>query len=368
MNKYEPVSSGLFSALLQDAAFDGTLLGTLATELGRLLPPSVVVSILSRNRHEGGFRTIIHPPQAAGPPQRIGGGESAAERALEGSVYAGLCGSDDLAPDGTDSHVRLVLRSSRKGRSEVELRFPSRKADHLRAELMRLLQAVGPDLVLAFRIAELMERLTAAERLNEALLDLLPFPTLLLDRRGSLRRSNARGAAFLAQGAPIIAGPDGRIHAAHRASNNGFHDALDRRSDKQAGATGTCRAISVPAGDEPVLMAIRHLSAPGDPSTVPTFVPPDEEEPATILMAQPMTGALALRRDLLEATFDLTGKEAELAQSLLNGESIATYAQRRRMSKQTLRNQLSGILRKTRTARQAELIGLLTRFAFAPTA
>lgn len=368
MNKYEPVSSGLFSAILQDAAFDGTILGTLATELGRLLPPFVVVSILSRNRRDGNFRTIIHPLQAAGPPQRIGSGEIAAERALEGSVYAGICGADDLNPDGTDSHVRLVLRSSRKGRSEVELRFPSRKADHQRVELMRLLKTIGPDLVLAFRIAELTERITAAERLNEALLDLLPFPTLLLDRCGGLRRSNAQGAALLAQGAPIIAGPDGRIHAANRTINNGFQEAIERRQDKQATANGTCRAITVPAGERPVLMTIRHLCGPGDPPSVPTFVPADEEEPTTILMAQPMTGALALRRDILEATFDLTGKEAELAQSLLNGESIATYAKRRQMSKQTLRNQLSGILRKTRTTRQAELIGLLTRFAFAPTA
>jgi DNA-binding CsgD family transcriptional regulator len=368
MNKYEPISSGLFSALLQDAAFDGTLLGTLATEMGRLLPPSVVVSILSENRHGGGFQTIIHPPQAAGPPQRVGRREIAFERALEGTVYAGRCGTEDLAPDRTESHVRLVLRSSKKGRYEVELRFPSRKADHQQAELMRFLQTIGPDLVLAFRIAELTERVFAAERLTDDLLDLLPFPTLLLDRCGGLRRSNTKGGALLAKGAPIIAGPDGRIHAAHRTSNDSFQEAIGRQQDKQAGAEGICRTIALPAGERPVLMTIRHLCRPGGSPSVSTFAPPNEEEPATILIAQPMTGALALRRDILEATFDLTGKEAELAQSLLNGESIGTYAQRRKMSKQTLRNQLSGILRKTKTTRQAELIGLLTRFAFAPTA
>jgi DNA-binding CsgD family transcriptional regulator len=366
MNKYEPISSGLFSVLLQDAAFEGTLLGTLAAELGRLLPPDVVVSILSRNPRDGGTRTIIYPPHAAGAPQRIGGMANVADRAFEGTVYSGPCGQEDGATGGTDSHVRLVLRASRQRRNEIELRFPSRKADQLRPDLTRLMQAVGPDLVLAFRIGELAVKRAASERLTDALLDLLPLPTLLLDRRGALRRSNAQGAALLAQGTAIIAGADGRIHAINRTANTELHAALDARHEKQGGMTGPAAVVTVPDGGDRVLVKVRHLTGAGEhPVDVAVDAAPGDE-PATILVAQRIGGTLSLPRGLLEGAFALTTKEADLAQSLLNGDSIAAYAMSRRMSKQTLRNQVSGILRKTGTKRQAELIGLLTRLAFAP--
>lgn len=366
MNKYEPITSGLLSTLLQDAAFDGALPGTLSAELARLLPPQTVVSILSRHRRDGGSRIIIHPPQAAGAPQRIDGMSNTTERTFEGTVYCGECRPEDGPSEGVDSHVRLVLHASRQRRIELEFRYPSRRADQVRLELMRLMQAMGPDLVLAFRIAELVKKLTSAERLNHALLDLLPLPALLLDRHGTLRRANAYGMALLSQGTAIIAGADGHIHAVNRASNDEFHEALEGQQVQSGSPTADAAVISVPAGEEQVLITIRQVLTAADHAVDPMTGSALEDEPATILVAQRTKGTLSLTRGILEGAFALTSKEADLAQSLLNGESIGAYALRRRMSKQTLRNQLSGILRKTRTKRQAELIGLLTRLAFAP--
>lgn len=366
MNKYEPVSSGLFSVIVQDAAFDGTLPATLAVELGRLVPPSVVVSLLSLNRREGGSRTIIHPPQATGPSQRTGGLANAVERAFEGTIHSGDCGPEDAGSDGMESYLRLVLRASRHGRDEIEFRFPCRRADQLRPELARLMQAIAPDLVLAFRIAHLVGRLAATERLNDALLELLPFPALLLDRRGGLRRSNGHGNSLLAQGNAIVAGADGRIHAVNRAANAELHGVFEGRRTACAGSSAKAVVVSVLSGEERMLMTLRHPAGAGDHAMEAATDVAQEEEPATILVAHRTGGPLSLQRGLLEGAFALTGKEADLAQSLLNGESIGAYAVRRRMSKQTLRNQLSSILRKTGTKRQAELIGLLTRLAFVP--
>ena len=57
--------------------------------------------------------------------------------------------------------------------------------------------------------------------------------------------------------------------------------------------------------------------------------------------------------DLLWRAFALTESEASLAEALLNGATLADYAQDREVSKQTLRNQLVGIMRKTGTKRRS---------------
>jgi DNA-binding CsgD family transcriptional regulator len=71
----------------------------------------------------------------------------------------------------------------------------------------------------------------------------------------------------------------------------------------------------------------------------------------------------ALPMDLLWRAFGLTESEATLAEALLAGATVADHAQEREVSKQTLRNQLVGIMRKTGTKRQAELLSLLTRLS-----
>jgi DNA-binding CsgD family transcriptional regulator len=72
---------------------------------------------------------------------------------------------------------------------------------------------------------------------------------------------------------------------------------------------------------------------------------------------------LRLGRDALWAMFDLTAREAELALALLQGHTLPELSRTQAVSKQTLRNQLSSILRKTGTARQAELVALLLQMA-----
>jgi DNA-binding CsgD family transcriptional regulator len=71
----------------------------------------------------------------------------------------------------------------------------------------------------------------------------------------------------------------------------------------------------------------------------------------------------ALPMDLLWRAFGLTEAEAQLAEALVKGATLADFAQEREVSKQTLRNQLVGVMRKTGTRRQSELVSLLTRLS-----
>ena len=67
--------------------------------------------------------------------------------------------------------------------------------------------------------------------------------------------------------------------------------------------------------------------------------------------------------EMLWRAFSLTESEARLAEALVNGSTLADFAKVREVSKQTLRNQLVGVMRKTGTRRQSELVSLLTRLA-----
>jgi DNA-binding CsgD family transcriptional regulator len=61
----------------------------------------------------------------------------------------------------------------------------------------------------------------------------------------------------------------------------------------------------------------------------------------------------------LHALFGLTPAEADLANALVAGESLAEYCQRRRISVNTGKTQLKAVLGKTGTRRQAQLVRVL---------
>ena len=64
---------------------------------------------------------------------------------------------------------------------------------------------------------------------------------------------------------------------------------------------------------------------------------------------------------ILADAFDLTPSEAILAADLLGGLSVVEAAAKRGRSLATVRTHLAGVLAKTGTARQSDLVRLLSR-------
>ncbi len=77
-------------------------------------------------------------------------------------------------------------------------------------------------------------------------------------------------------------------------------------------------------------------------------------------MTDPLARAMPDRTILIDA-FDLTPSEAILAADLLCGLSVGEAAARRGRSVATMRTHLASILAKTGTARQSDLVRLLSR-------
>ncbi|HLV78458.1 MAG TPA: helix-turn-helix transcriptional regulator [Marinobacter sp.] len=69
----------------------------------------------------------------------------------------------------------------------------------------------------------------------------------------------------------------------------------------------------------------------------------------------------AVRADLLQSLFELTGAETSVALGLLDGQSIGEIAERSGRSRETVRYHLNSLFRKTGTRRQGELVALMYR-------
>lgn len=67
---------------------------------------------------------------------------------------------------------------------------------------------------------------------------------------------------------------------------------------------------------------------------------------------------------MLRSAYGLTQAEALLAVALCRGTSLGEFAAERGISIHTARTQLRALLSKTRTERQADLVGLLSGLAF----
>jgi DNA-binding CsgD family transcriptional regulator len=82
-----------------------------------------------------------------------------------------------------------------------------------------------------------------------------------------------------------------------------------------------------------------------------------------LLVVTPVDRGVVPNAEVLSGLFDLTPAEARIARGIASGETINTIAQTRMISRETVRNQLKGILAKTGLSRQSDLAALLNGIA-----
>jgi DNA-binding CsgD family transcriptional regulator len=81
---------------------------------------------------------------------------------------------------------------------------------------------------------------------------------------------------------------------------------------------------------------------------------------AAILVLTPVTMPKAPPVDLIQSLFDLTPAEAQVASSLVAGDTPKEIAANRRVSKETVRTQVRGVLDKTGCRRQTDFVALVS--------
>jgi DNA-binding CsgD family transcriptional regulator len=115
-----------------------------------------------------------------------------------------------------------------------------------------------------------------------------------------------------------------------------------------AAACGTAIEVAVPRASGAAAYLLRCAPVPGNSGWV------------MVRVSDPVARRRAPSAAFLRSAFGLTAAEAMLAIALCGGDCLAEFAGARGISIHTARTQLRALLAKTRTDRQAELVGLLT--------
>lgn len=344
---------------LYDAAFDGNLLKTLVAMLASVLPAEVAVVLFTNERGQSGCSVLLqHDPQARPPGHDWGQRQWAS---AVGSVYHDR---DLTSPAALDCAVGVVLIRAADTQTVLELRYRFANSDRLRGALFDLLKGLAPDLERALRIMALRCQDALKSRMASGVLELLPFPTFVLGGDGVVHKLNARATALVGRMDVVQMGADETLHAVDAASDAALRQALVLMATRHSQRAHTL-AVSTLTPKKRRFLTLTRLTG-ADAPTNGFCLPGTRHAADLVVIVHECAEPLSISHDTLWHTFEMNSKEVDLALSLLNGESIGDYASRRNLSKQTLRNQLTGILRKTDTSRQSELVGLLTRLALSP--
>jgi DNA-binding CsgD family transcriptional regulator/PAS domain-containing protein len=214
----------------------------------------------------------------------------------------------------------------------------------------QLLELLLPHVQSALRTRRVLAAAGDRAARAEAALDAVATPTFLLDARSRVVHHNAAAEALLASADGLalrersLVARDPRSHEALQAA---IHAAVTAGSALPSRPSGAV-AIARPSGRH-------HLQAIVSPLRISGELLPAH---ALVLVADPeRTGDLP--GDVLRTLYGLTPSEAEIANALLSGRSVAEIAQLRRVTEGTLRVQLKTLLHKTGARRQGELLRLL---------
>ncbi|OIQ78900.1 hypothetical protein GALL_393900 [mine drainage metagenome] len=243
----------------------------------------------------------------------------------------------------------------------IEVRFPKFRQTELRGRLKSLLQRTARHLAFAMRIASMRRQLTETDHLVSSLLDLAPYPVVLIDADHRICRMSARAEAMTGDGQVFGTGPDRVLHIANQEADVEFAQQLSRIRPGQKQRMALIKVPRDGGQRQEVVSAIRL----DNPSMIGLGLTagPSENIPRFAVVCENLSTPAELSYDTLWRVFGLSSKEADLAVALLSGDTIGDVAVRRKTSKETLRNQLSAVMRKTATTRQQDLVAVLTRLA-----
>ncbi len=201
------------------------------------------------------------------------------------------------------------------------------------------------------RLVSLRWRLSSDGRVTspaDTTLDALALPVLRVDRSGRALWANAAAERLFAEKDGLLFVRGRQIDAQYKDDSVRLADALLRASEGQGGSV----AISRPSGR-------RALAVIANPLPAEYALSPGE---ALLFISDPERRAPALV-ERLRHLFGLTAAEAEVAVALGHGQDIPEISAARQVKVSTLRDQISSILAKTGTGRQAQLAALIGRLA-----
>ncbi|WP_156387478.1 helix-turn-helix transcriptional regulator [Devosia sp. Root105] len=262
-----------------------------------------------------------------------------------------------LGDFAASSGVVLLRQGTRQ--LTLEVRYSAQRQAELRPLIAGVLSEAAQHFERAFEIAS-RTRFSGGRGYLEGVVADLPFSVFFVSEDMRIHYSNVHGEALRRQHGGPFSSADGILRAADERADHQLRTLVERVTTSKRTPTSV-QQISLGGMDERYF-AIARLALRGNQHYQLHDAVLDPG-PLVMLIIHGSLEMSSLPTDLLWRAFSLTESEARLAEALLNGATLADFAKEREVSKQTLRNQLVGVMRKTGTRRQSELVSLLTRLA-----
>ena len=260
-----------------------------------------------------------------------------------------------------DHAAGFVIARSGTRQLVLEVRYTKRQEPHLRSKVKECLEYLAPHIVRAARISDIKVCQSLEENQKSSLLELLAFPVFVIDPECRVHGMNTRAEALAGRMESVLVSADGTLHAIDPGTEA---ELTQNVRDVSAGSKRRVSLMSVASKDKPARQFLSICRLGNAPKSGGTHCGLSVDHGTRLaVVAQDLTQPLEISHEALWRTYGLSSREAELAISLLGGDSVGDFASKSSVSKQTLRNQLCGIMRKTDTSRQPELVALLTRIA-----
>lgn len=222
-------------------------------------------------------------------------------------------------------------------------------------EEQRFLALLSPHLRRASLIGDLLDQTRVTAGLYRGALDSLAVPVLLTGAEGTILHANIQAAQMLAE-QMLLHSRNGLLQAQTPAVSRALLEAISAaaRVDTMLGSRGIGLPISI-QGQPPAVAYVLPLSegtarAVFRPACAAVFI-------STKISASPPP------EDVLIALYDLTPAEARVTLHIGRGLSPAQCASALAITENTLKTHLSRIYAKTETARQADLVVLVSTIA-----
>lgn len=218
--------------------------------------------------------------------------------------------------------------------------------------MRRRMRLLAPHMRRALALTDIVGTAPRASEL-EHVLDGLKAGVFLADSDGKVLHANAAGNELLAQGDALRA-RNGRLSPSDLGAANALSLALAAAGNGTlpAGDTGHAIALAGPDGDHFALHLLPLVNGKkrADGAAAAVFV-------------QRTTQVPTIAPDLVARAFGLTPAEQRVLGHIVEAGSVAEAAERLRVSETTVKTHLHRVFSKTGTARQADLVKLLTGFA-----
>jgi DNA-binding CsgD family transcriptional regulator len=276
------------------------------------------------------------------------------EAAATSFVKSWLAAQGDF---GAGTGVVLLREGARQ--LTLEVRYSAADRTGLRDRVATVLGEAASHFRRAFEITR-RSRLSAGPGYLDSVVEDLPFTVFFVNEEMRIQYSNFHAESLRRQGHGPFSSADGILRAADPQTDAALRQLVQKTILAKRTPTSVLQ-ISPPESDERYFAIARLASRNGQVYQLHDAIL--DPGPLVMLVVHGSLEVASLPTDLLWRAFSLTDSEANLAEALLNGETLADFAREREVSKQTLRNQLVGVMRKTGTRRQAELVALLTRLA-----